>query len=130
MKNEKYVAYKGIHYTIEWYFDEHGESQPFEYVKNLSDEMQEKVFYLFKRIGDFGRISDITKFRNEGDQIYAFKPQPDRLLSFFIKGKIIIVTNAFRKKTDKLPGNEKRKAIKCRENYFNRIKEGKYYEED
>jgi len=39
---------------------------------------------LFKRIGDFGKISDKTKFRNEKDGIYAFKPQPDRLLSFFL----------------------------------------------
>jgi len=31
----------------------------------------------------FGKIFDITKFRNEGDGIYAFKPQPDRFLSFF-----------------------------------------------
>jgi hypothetical protein len=130
MKNKEHIAYKGIHYTIEWYYDEHGKSQPFEYVMELSDEMQEKVFYLFKRIADFGRISDLTKFRHEGDQIYAFKPQPDRFLSFFVKGKVIIVTNAFRKKKDKLPENEKRRAIKCRENYLNRIKEGKYYEEE
>jgi hypothetical protein len=130
MRNIERIAYKGIHFTIEWYFDEHGKSQPFDYVMNLSDEMQEKVFYLFKRIADFGRISDVTKFRHEGDQIYAFKPQPDRLLSFFIKGKVIIITNAFRKKTDKLPEKEKRRAINCRESYLDRVKEGEYYEKE
>jgi hypothetical protein len=53
---------------------------------------------LFKRIGDFGKISDITKFRNEGEKKFAFKPQQDRFLSFFFVGKKIIVTNGFRKK--------------------------------
>ena len=91
------IAYKGTCYSIEWYYDESGYSQPFEYLMNLSSDMQKKAFYLFKRMGDIGKINDITKFRNEGDQIYAFKPQPDRFLSFFVKDKVIIITNAFRK---------------------------------
>jgi hypothetical protein len=130
MKNNEYIAYKGICYTIEWYYDETGYSQPYEYLMGLNPETQKKVFHLFKRMGDFGKISDITKFRNEGDQIYAFKPQPDRFLSFFVKNKVVIVTNAFRKKTDKLPENEKIKAIKYRKNYLLRVNEGEYYEKE
>lgn len=49
-------------------------------------------------MGEQGKIFDETKFRNEGDKIYAFKPQPDRYLCFFFQGKKIIVTNAFIKK--------------------------------
>ena len=67
---------------------------------------------LFKRIGDFSKISNITKFRNEGEKIFPFKPQPDRFLSFFYVGKKILVTNGFRKKTQKLPKNEKNLALK------------------
>ena len=63
-------------------------------------------------MGDFGVIHDTTKFRNEGDSIYAFKPQPDRYLCFFFSGKKIIVTNAYRKKSDKLPKREKEIALK------------------
>jgi hypothetical protein len=81
-------------------------------------------------MGDIGKINDITKFRNEGDHIYAFKPQPDRFLSFFVKDKVIIITNAFRKTSDKLPINEKLKALRCKEDYFKRISKGKYYEKD
>ena len=128
MKEKEYIAYRGSAYTIEWYFDESGQSQALEYLMALSPDMQKKVFYLFKRIGDFGKISDITKFRNEGDKIYAFKPQPDRFLSFFVQDKTIIVTNAFRKKSDKLPETEKAKAVKNRDNYLKRLKEGTYYE--
>jgi phage-related protein len=79
-------------------------------------------------MGDFGRINDTTKFRNEGDEIYAFKPQPDRFLSFFVKGQKIIITNAFKKKSKKLPTSEKQKALKYRENYLKRVKENCYYE--
>jgi phage-related protein len=96
---------------------------------NLDALMQQKVFYLFKRLGDFGKISDKTKFRNEGDQIFTFKPKTDRFLSFFVKGKKIIVTKAFQKKSNKLPKDEKRKALECRKDYLKRVKEGSYYEE-
>lgn len=48
-------------------------------------------------MADFGKINDITKFRNEGDTIFAFKPQPERFLSFFVKDNKIIVTNTFKK---------------------------------
>lgn len=58
-------------------------------------------------MGEQGKFFDKTKFNYEGDGIYAFKPQPDRYLCFFFKGKKIVVTNAFCKKTQKLPMNEK-----------------------
>ena len=130
MIGKEYIAYKGAKYTIEWYFNEKGLSQPYEYLMDLDAGMQKKIFYLFKRMGDYGIINDKTKFRNEGDQIFAFKPQPDRFLSFFVKGKTIIITNAFRKKSNKLPKNEKKKALRVRKDYYNRVKGGIYYEEN
>ncbi len=130
MSKKDYIAYKGKIYTIEWYYDESGNSQAYDYLLELDTEMQKKVFYLLKRMGDNGKINDITKFRYEGDKIYAFKPQPERFLSFFVTGKTIIVTNAFRKKSDKLPENEKIKALNYKESYIRRVKEGKYYEEE
>ena len=41
-----------------------------------------KLLYLVKRIGDFGKISDKTKFNFEHNGIWAFKLKPDRFLSF------------------------------------------------
>ena len=84
---------------------------------------------LFKRIGDFGKISDITKFRNEGEKIFAFKPQSERFLSFFYAEKKIIVTNGFRKKAQKLPKKEKNLALNRMKNYDSRVKNGDYYAE-
>lgn len=74
------------------------------------------------------RFSDQTKFNYEDDQIYAFKPKPDRFLCFFYQGKRIVITNAFRKKQDKLPANEKQRALKNRKDYEIRVKEGSYYD--
>lgn len=68
-------------------------------------------------MGDFGKIIDKKKFRNEENKIYAFKPKPDRYLCFFRSGKKIIVTNAFRKKGDKLTAQEKAVALKNMEKY-------------
>lgn len=69
-------------------------------------------------MGDFGKIMDKTKFRSEGEGIYAFKPQPDRYLAFFKKGSKIIVTNAYRKSGDKMPKDEKLLALKNRADYL------------
>lgn len=121
------VAYEGEKHTIEWYFDRKGKSQSFEYFERLSNSQKRKTLILFKRMCDFGKIYDKTKFRYEGNNIYAFKPQPDRFLSFFIKGRKIIITNAYRKKSNKIPGNIKVKAIRNKEDYLLRSKKGEYY---
>jgi len=118
------VIYEGPCFTVEWFYDSTGYSQAFEYFEATSQAQKRKFLVLVKRMADFGKIMDKTKFRNEGDEIYAFKPKPDRYLCFFIKGKKIIITNSFCKKTDKLPKKEKDKSLKVREAYYAENKEG------
>jgi len=117
------IVYKGQCFTVEWFYDSTGYSQAFEYFESTSQSQKRKFFVLIKRIAEFGKIMDITKFRNEGDDIYAFKPKPDRYLCFFIKGKKIIITNGFCKRTDKLPKNEKEKSLNAKEVYYSENKE-------
>ncbi len=124
---DEYIAYEGECLAIEWYLDTNYHSDALEYYESLSDDARIKLLKLFKRMGDAGEIKDKTKFRNEGDKIYAFKPQPDRFLCFFYEGGKIIVTNAFKKKQQKLPKNEKERAVKRRVDYMKRVKAGKYY---
>lgn len=126
-KDSEYVAYEGNSHVIEWYFDENQKSLVLEYYQSLDIGERIKVLKLFKRMGDSGEIKDKIKFMYEGDKIFAFKPQPDRFLCFFYEEGKIIVTNAFKKKQQKLPRNEKEKALNHRLNYLNRVKEGKYY---
>jgi hypothetical protein len=123
---KEYVAYIGQEFTIEWYYSPSGESQALHYYQELDTSDRIKVLKLFKLMGDIGKISDQTKFRNEGDKIYAFKPQPHRFLSFFVEGKKVIIT----KKQDKLPQGEKDRAVNSMNLYRQRIKEGTYYEKE
>jgi phage-related protein len=124
----EWVAYQGAAFTIEWYWDARGRSQSLEYFDRLSDAAQDRLLILLKRMGDAGRIFDKTKFRNEGDQIFAFKPQPDRFLCFFAKGRKIVITSAFAKKSEKLPRAEKDRALRAKANFEARVEEGTYYE--
>lgn len=126
--SNEYQIYQGSAFCVEWYFDHKQKSQSLIYYSKLSIDERIQFLKLVKRIGDAGQIKDKTKFRNEGDKIYAFKPHPDRYLCFFVSNKKIIVTNAFRKKTDKLPKSEKDKALKYKNDYLKRTKSGDYYE--
>jgi phage-related protein len=126
-KSQEYIAYQGEVFTVEWYYDSKGKSEPFEYFFEMPIPQQAKVMALFQRIGDTGKIYDQTKFRFEGDGIYAFKPQPNRFLSCFAKDKKIILLHGFVKKQDKLPPKEKEKALKRKEDYEKRTKERAYY---
>jgi phage-related protein len=124
-REEPNVIYSGEKFTIEWYYDKKGKSAAYQYFLDSTEDQQNKFLILVKKIAEFGRIFDITKFRNEGDGIYVFKPQPDRYLSFFTDGRKIIVTNGFVKKTDKFPKNQKRLAMKYRQDYLARNNGGK-----
>ncbi len=124
---KKHIAYEGRIFRIEWYVDEKGESQALDFADSMPENHIGKLIHLFEVMGDIGKIHDITKFRHEGDQIYAFKPQPYRFLSFFAVGKKIIITNGFRKDKDKLDPGEKDLAEKARAEYLKRVKAGEYY---
>lgn len=68
------------------------------------------------------------EIHTRADQIYAFKPAPDRFLCFFFDGAKVIITNAYEKKTTKMPAREKQKALKARADYITRCKRGDYYD--
>jgi phage-related protein len=121
------IAYEGEKFSIEWYFDLNSKSDALEYFNELPQEFQVKALALFKRFSDFGEIKDKTKFNFEGDGIFAFKPIPHRFLCFFVKGKKVIITNAFIKKSDKMPKSEKERALKRKEDYETRTKKEQYY---
>ncbi|MCS5707731.1 type II toxin-antitoxin system RelE/ParE family toxin [Candidatus Berkiella cookevillensis] len=125
----EYTAYDGEQFTIEWYYNKQLNSDALDYFEDLDQAEQIEVLKLFKRMGDSGEIKNKTKFRNEGDKIYAFKPSQDRFLCFFFDGGKIIVTNAFRKKQNKLPKTEKEKAENRRKDYIERMSKGDYYDE-
>jgi hypothetical protein len=124
---KEFVVYEGTEFTIEWYYSERGKSPAKTYFDGLDRERKLEAFELFMTMAKIGKILNITKFRNEGEGIYAFKPKPDRFLCFFYSGKKIIITNAFEKKQEKLSSIEKKKALTFQKDYKARVKEGTYY---
>lgn len=127
---KEYIAYRGRKFTIEWYYDEKGKSQPLGYAEKLSASDKRKVAKLFQFMGEIGQIRGENNFRSEGYKIFAFKPQPHRFLCFFFDGQKIIVTNAFQKKQQKLPHAEKDRALRAMNDYKYRVQEGTYYEKE
>jgi phage-related protein len=125
---DKHIAYEGQEFRIEWYVDAKGESLALDYANEMPESHIGKFMHLLEVMGDIGRIYDKTKFRNEGDKIYAFKPQPYRFLCFFTIGRRIIITNGFYKDQDKLPQAEKNLALKIMDDYIKSVKEGDYYD--
>lgn len=125
---KEFVVYEGAEFTIEWYYNDRGKSLARDYFEKLDRERKLNAFELFKTMAQIGKILNITKFRHEGDGVYAFKPKPDRFLCFFFSGRKIIITNAFEKKQDKLSPIEKKKALANQRDYKNRVEQGKYYE--
>ncbi|MEQ9301432.1 MAG: type II toxin-antitoxin system RelE/ParE family toxin [Cyclobacteriaceae bacterium] len=126
---KRYVAFRGEAFQIEWYYDDRGESRALEYAENeLSKIEKARLLLLFERMGEYGMIRDKTKFRSEGDGIFAFKPKPHRFLCFFFKGGKIIITNGFKKRQDELPVQEKKRALAIKQAYEHRTYKGEYYE--
>ena len=125
---KKFIAYPGSVFIIEWYFDNKGKSEALEYFNELPIERQKKALHLMYVLANLGKIFNEEKFRNEGDQIYALKPTPDRFLCFFFEGAKVIITNAYEKKTAKMPIREKQRALKNKADYKARCNEGTYYD--
>src|SRR5262245_24181916 len=122
-----FIAYQGSEFTIEWYFDDKGKSLALEYYKELSIQQKDKLNHLFYVLANTGKIRNEEKFRYEGNQIYAFKPAPDRFLCFFYENAKVIVTNAYLKKMDKMPPREKIRAVNAKTDYIKRCGKGVYY---
>jgi hypothetical protein len=125
MDTRSCIAYKGKKFTVEWYFNSQGKSPSYDFFESTSLSQRAKLYALIIRLADSGILFDKTKFIYEGDGIFAFKPQPDRYLTFFTDEQKIIITNGFTKKTDKLPKKEKTLTLKYRDDYFNRKNGGK-----
>lgn len=128
MAEKRSLLYQGARFRVEWFYGSNGRSQARDYFLALSDERKAKFLALVKRFADIGEIRDVTKFRFEGEKIFAFKPQPDRYLCFFFCGSKVIITNAFQKKGQKLPEKEKEKARHAMLDYEQRVSTGIYYE--
>lgn len=128
-KIEEYVFYRGEKFQVEFYFDEKGKLPAKKQLELSSYQVQLKLLALVKFIAENGKLFDITKFRqvDKKEKIYEFKLLSERFFNFFYEGKKIIITNAYRKKGQKVNQRELDKAINFKKDYECRNKGGVYY---
>lgn len=130
LKKEDCIFYRGEKFQVEFYFTGVGEMPAKEYLENTSLDVKVKLAALVKYIAEHGKLFDITKFRqvDPKDKIFEFKPMGLRFFNFFYEGGKIIITNGYRKKSQKVSGRDLEKARNMKKDYIARVKEGIYYE--
>lgn len=129
-KSEDYVFYKGRKFQVEFYFDENGELPAKKYFDAGDRQVKIKLLALVKYMAEEGKLFDERKYRvvDRHEKIYEFKPLDDRFFNFFYEGKKIILTNAYRKKGQKVDKRELAKAVSSKKDYESRVKGGVYYD--
>ena len=105
----KVIAYKN--YFVDFY-------------KEQDNKVQEKIEYVLDLIRYEKRVPiKFLKFLNSTDGIYEVRVitsyRSIRILCFFDKGELIVLTNCFVKKTQKTPRKEIRLAEKLKKEYLN-----------
>jgi hypothetical protein len=114
-----FLIYEGSHYSVYFHAQSKTQSEVYDYFRKCDDATRASLLFLVKRLSDAGRVYDQTKFRLEDarHKIYVFKPRKERFFCFFMIGKKVIVTSAYRKKRQKLDTQELNRAIKIKNMY-------------
>lgn len=129
-RQEDYIFYQGEKFQVEFFFSEKGELPAKEYFDASEERVKIKLLALVKHLAEEGRLFDERKFRSvdKKEKIYEFKPIAERFFNFFYEGKKIIITNAYRKKGQKVDPRELSRAVDLKRDYESRVKGGIYYE--
>jgi hypothetical protein len=129
-----FLIYEGEHFEVEFYFDENGEMQGREEFEGLTDN--EKAAFLARAVkladSSPGTIHPKTIFNleDETEKIFAIKFGNNRFCSFFYESGKIIITNSYKKQTQKNTKREKeqiKKSVEMKRDYVSRKKLNKYY---
>jgi len=134
-KPEDILYYAGKTLTVEWYYAENGKLPGLEYYRRMPENDQERLDHMVHYLADteFGTTLPQVMYRIEDRQqrIFAFKPGAQRFFNFMTVGGKIIITNAYRKHSQRMTRQDLRilqTAVNFRSDYLRRVKEGTYYE--
>lgn len=87
----------------------------------LDKGTQDKVLYILMLLRTQDRLpTKFIKFIRDGlyEVRIEYSSNIYRIFFTFDDGKIVVLFNAFQKKTQKTPGNEIKKALKLKEEYY------------
>lgn len=113
------IAATGLWGIVEYAVCENGSSPAKEHIESLETKDQLKIAALFQRMADSGKIENTEKFTREKDSIWAFKSFQFRF-PCFQKGRSWVVTHGFRKKRNKWPPEELKRAERIRDEHLSR----------
>ncbi len=131
---QEFLVYEGEYFEVEFYFNNKGNILIWSDFINLIDREQATFLATVEKIANAppGVIHPKTIFNIEDskNKIWAIKFGKNRFCSFFYEGKKIIITNAYKKKSQKNTRKEAlqiKKASQYKKDYQNRIKIDTYY---
>ena len=134
-KHEDVLFCEGPYFTVEWYCTENGRMPALEYYQEMPEIDQHKLKLLVEYMANnpYSTRLPMSKYRIEDrdNKIFAFKPRAERFFNFTAEGATLIITNAYHKHSQQMSRQdleELRIAVRYRQDYLRRVREGTYYE--
>jgi phage-related protein len=95
-----------------------------EFFEACDEKVQNKILYVLRHIEETERISKkFFKHIENTDGLYEVRVEVEnnqyRVFSFFDEGKLIVLANGFKKKKQKTPKSDIRKALRIKKEYQN-----------
>ena len=113
-----------MNFEIVFFREDDGSKPLATFIKTLDVKMKAKVVADLHLLEEYGDRAREPLSKSLGDGIFELRSIEGnnivRILYFFDKGRIIIATNGFVKKTQKTPKSEMELAAKRRKIYFSR----------
>lgn len=114
-------------FKVIYYETRQGERVVEVFINSLSKGMRAKIAMEFNLLQEYGHLLREPYSKHLKDGIFElrchFGEDNVRLLYFFDRGRIVVVTNGFEKKGRKTPRGEIKIALKRRRDYLNRREE-------
>lgn len=123
-----HIAAEGSWGTVEWAVDSRGDLPARNVYLSLPDKYKARVDALFRRLAEFGPISNREKFRKLGEKagpkargLWEFKSFQIRFIGDFRpRGRFIVSHGLDNKKKDDLPKPDIEKAVRILEEHDSR----------
>ena len=117
-------------FVVNFYRERDGSKPLGSFIKSLDTRMKAKVVANLRLLEEFGNLAREPLTKPLEDGLFELRTIESgnivRIIYFFDNDKIIIATNGFIKKQDKIPRNEKDLAKARRKDYFARKEAGTY----
>lgn len=89
-----------------------------DFILGMETPLRSKVLALLENFAKREQWTNTELVKSLEDGIFEFRPFPARILFFYDKGRVIILTHGFIKKRDRTPRKEIIKAKKIKDEYF------------